>query len=145
MQMVVNGSGVLAPPKSASARVWFAVFDEAGLLVNFVGTRADMVPEGAVAFDHKPDNRLDAIYRWDANLLRFEPDKNRLLEAGESAAYNQLVVAGLVGATDEETLPAGVKEDIALIRRRSPGTVKALKKKYAGLVPRHVQPIVAKS
>lgn len=117
-----------APPKR-----WRARFDAAGGLVGFDETTAAGLAPGDVAFDHLPDNACDGRYRWDANLKRFEPIKERLLEIGETAAYNQLVVAGIVGLADEETLPLAVKEDIALIRNRSPGTIRKLKQKYSGL------------
>lgn len=128
-QITKSAPAAPAVPK----KMWSARFDANGGLVGFDETTSDVLAPGAVAFDHLPDNACDGRYRWDVNLRRFEPIKERLLEIGETAAYNQLVAAGIVGIVDEETLPLAVKEDIALIRNRSPGTVKRLKQKYAGL------------
>ncbi len=102
------------PPRPK--RMWVAKFNEDGGLVGFDETTADKVPAGAVAFAHKPDNLCDGRYRWNDNQKRFDPIPVRLLELGDTAAFNNMVLSVLAGFVEENSVPIEVKDAVDFIR-----------------------------
>lgn len=120
--------------KAAPKKLWAARFDEEGGLVGFDAITADDERANGVVFDHLPDNACDGRYRWDDNLRRFEPRPHVVAALGDSAVNNQMVVQGLLGIVDRTTLPLAIQDRIRFVELTSPGTKKALEKKYNALL-----------
>lgn len=108
--------------------MWVARFNAAGGLVGFDETIADQVPAGAVAHDHKPDLLCDGRYRWNDNEKRYDPIPARLLEVGDTAAFNNMVLGVLAGFVDERSVPVEVMDSVEFIRKSAPESEAGLKK-----------------
>lgn len=129
-RLKADGSGFEPiPPKP----MWLPRFDAEGGLIGFDETTEDKVSPGALAHDHLPDLACDGRYRWDHNLQRYEPRPHILVKVGDTATINKMVVSGIVGLVDRETLPMAIQDQIRFIETTSPATVMTLKKKYADL------------
>jgi hypothetical protein len=115
------------PPRPK--RMWLALFNDAGGLIGFDETTADKIPPGGVAFpDPKPDNACDGRYRWNDNEKRFDPIPVRLLEVGDTAAFNNMVLGVLAGFVDEKSVPVEIMDSVEFIRRTGAGDAAQLQR-----------------
>jgi hypothetical protein len=115
------------PPRPK--RIWLARFNDAGGLIGFDEIPADQVPPGGVVFpDPKPDNACDGRYRWNDNEKRFDPIPVRLLEVGDTSAFNNMVLGVLAGFVDDKSVPVEVMDSVEFIRRTGTGDTEQLQR-----------------
>lgn len=104
--------------------VTVAVLAEDRSLIGFA-TKPSPAP-GDIVVPAGCDLATDGRYRWHDTERRFDPIAWRLLEVGDTAAFNKMVLGVLAGVIDEAKAPVEVLDTAAFIRRAAPGDGDAL-------------------